>query len=45
MTNMIHAYFVGPVPDETADKGPQLKLAFDPSTGNASLGVSIALNR
>ncbi|MDP7529693.1 MAG: CsgG/HfaB family protein [Candidatus Marinimicrobia bacterium] len=45
VTNMIHAYLVGPVPDETADNGPQFKLAFDPSTGNASLGVTVALNR
>jgi hypothetical protein len=45
VTNMIHAYLVGPVPDETADNGPQFKLAYDPSTGNASLGVTVALNR
>jgi TolB-like protein len=45
VSNMIHAYLVGPVPDETADNGPQFKLAYDPSTGNASLGVTVALNR
>jgi hypothetical protein len=45
VTNMIHAYLVGPVPDEIADNGPQFKLAFDPATGNASLGVTVALNR
>ena len=45
VTNMIHAYLVGPVPDETADNGPQFKLAYDPSTGQASVGVSIAINR
>ena len=45
VTNMIHAYLVGPVPDETADNGPQFKLAYDPSTRQASLGVSIAINR
>ena len=45
VTNMIHAYLVGPVPDATADNGSKVKLAYDPSTGNASVGVSIAINR
>lgn len=45
LSNIIHAYLVGPVPNTTADNGSQFKLAFDPKTGNASLGVSIALNR
>ena len=45
VTNMIHAYLVGPVPDATADNGPKVKLAYDPSTRQASVGVSIAINR
>ena len=45
VTNMIHAYLVGPSADDTADKGPKVKLAFDPSTRQASVGVSIAINR
>jgi TolB-like protein len=45
VTNMIHAYLVGPSADATADKGPKVKLAYDPSTRQASVGVSIAINR